>query len=161
MRSNILGLSRRSVEDGDIPRQSSADRASFASHRGILSHEESGRKEEPQCPAIPATSVLCRVYDHIEMHLAGELTLAELGRIAQYSPFHLARLFRAATGQSLHQYIIARRLARARHLVESTDLPLKDIALEVGFSDQSHFSNHYRRAFGHTPCIERKARHHR
>lgn len=161
MRSNILGLSRRSVEDDDVPRQSSADRTALASHRGIPSHGESGRKDKPQGPAMPVTSAFCRVYDHIEMHLAGNLTLAELGRIAQYSPFHLARLFRAATGQSLHQYIIARRLARAKHLVESTDLPLKDIALEVGFSDQSHFSNHYRRAFGHTPCVGRKARHRR
>lgn len=109
------------------------------------------RSLKPLCP-----TVLRRVCDYIEAHLDSALTLDEIGNVAQYSPFHLARLFRSATGKTLHHYVTLRRLARAKDLLETTDLPLQQIAQQTGFADQSHLANHFRRAYGYCPSTERK-----
>ncbi len=100
--------------------------------------------------------ILLRLCDYIDAHLEGPLTLEELGSVVQYSPFHLARRFRQATGQTLHQYVTCRRLAKAQALLAATDLPLQQIAAQVGFSDQSHLSNAFRKGFGCAPSEVRK-----
>lgn len=111
-------------------------------------------------PLLPARGlpphVLRRVCDYIDVHLEHELTLQELGAVAQYSPHYLARLFRTATGQSLHQFVTARRLAKAKTLLTTTDLALQQIAQAAGFSDQSHLSHQFRRAYGCTPNTMRR-----
>jgi AraC family transcriptional regulator len=101
-------------------------------------------------------TILRRVCDYIEANLDHDLTLEQLGEVAQYSPYHLARLFRNSTGHTLHQYITVRRLANARLLLETTDLPLHQIARLSGFSDQGHLGKHYRRVYGHAPSAGRK-----
>lgn len=105
--------------------------------------------------ALPhATLVL--LCEYIDAHLEGALTLEELGSVVQYSPFHLARRFRQATGQTLHQYVTNRRLAKAYALIVGTDLPLQQVAAQAGFSDQSHLSNAFRNAYGCAPSAVRK-----
>jgi AraC-like DNA-binding protein len=54
-----------------------------------------------------------RVIDHIRRHLAEELSLAELARVAVFSPFHFARVFKAATGETLFGFIQRLRIERA------------------------------------------------
>jgi AraC family transcriptional regulator len=105
--------------------------------------------------ALPHT-ILVRLCDYIEAHLESPLTLEELGGVVQYSPFHLARRFRQATGQTLHQYVTSRRLAKAQALLATTDLPLQQVAAQAGFSDQSHLSNAFRKAYGCAPSAVRK-----
>jgi AraC family transcriptional regulator len=104
--------------------------------------------------ALPHT-ILMRLCDYIDAHLEGPLTLEELGSVVQYSPFHLARRFRQATGQTLHQYVTSCRLAKAHALIAATDLPLHQIAAQAGFSDQSHLSNAFRKAYG---CAQSQVR---
>jgi len=71
---------------------------------------------------------------------------------AHLSAYHFARQFKAATGMPPHQYVIARRVARAQPLLHPDhDLALAEIAARVGFSDQSHFSQHFKRLVGVTP----------
>lgn len=96
-------------------------------------------------------AVVRRVCDYIEANLGRELTLQDLAAVAQYSPYHLTRRFAAATGQPLHQYVTARRVAKAKSLLETTDLTLEHIAQIVGFADQSHLSRQFRRAYGCAP----------
>lgn len=96
------------------------------------------------------------VCDYIEANLDQPLTLEELGRVAQYSPCHLERLFRLATGQTLHHYVVARRLAKAKLLLRTTDLPLHQVAALAGFSDQGQLSKQYRRVYGCPPSAERR-----
>jgi AraC family transcriptional regulator len=96
------------------------------------------------------------VCDYVEANLDQSLTLEELGQVAQYSPFYLARLFHRATGQTLHQYVILRRLAKAKQLLTTTDLPLYRIASLAGFSDQGQLSRQYRRVYGFAPSAERR-----
>jgi AraC family transcriptional regulator len=72
--------------------------------------------------------------------------------VVQLSVYHFARQFKAATGLPPHQYVIARRVERAKQLLQAgTDLSLADVALRAGFSDQSQFSHHFKRLVGVTP----------
>lgn len=84
------------------------------------------------------------------------LTLNEIGAAVGSSRFHLARVFRVTTGASLHQYLTSLRLRAALNQLADTDEGLADIAVTVGFSSHSHFTQAFRRAFGFTPSRYRR-----
>jgi AraC family transcriptional regulator len=97
------------------------------------------------------------VIEYIEERLDTDLTLAQMAAIAHLSAYHFARQFKAATGIPPHRYVIARRVARAQQLLQDgDDLSLARIAADVGFSDQSQFSTHFKRVVGVTPRQFRK-----
>jgi AraC family transcriptional regulator len=92
------------------------------------------------------------VIDYIHEHLDAELSLDHLAAVVRMSPYHFARLFKSSTGLPPHQYVIAQRVERAKGLLRDAErFPLADIAVEVGFSSQSHFTRHFKRLVGVTP----------
>jgi AraC family transcriptional regulator len=94
------------------------------------------------------------VIEYIDEHLGSELSLDDLAAVARLSPYHFARLFKNSTGLPPHQYVIARRVERAKELLrDRVRLPLAEIALEMGFSSQSHFTRHFKRLVGVTPRL--------
>jgi AraC family transcriptional regulator len=106
----------------------------------------------PQPGGVLPRHKLGAVVEYIEAHLDAELSLDRLAAVAHVSPYHFARLFKHSTGLPPHQYVIARRVERAKELLRDRDrLPLAEVATEVGFADQSHFTRHFRRLVGITP----------
>jgi AraC family transcriptional regulator len=111
----------------------------------------------PSVPARGRDGVLPRgrlraVVEYIEGHLDAVPTLAEMAAVACISPYHFARQFKAATGMPPHQYVIARRVERAKGLLQGGgDLSLAQVAARAGFSDQSQFSHHFKRLASVTP----------
>jgi AraC-like DNA-binding protein len=106
-------------------------------------------------PERPATAALhARVVERARLCAAGRfrerLTLSDLGRAAAASPWHLCRLFRRATGMSIHRHVNRLRLLAGLDLL-APGADLSAIALEVGFSSHSHFTTAFRREFGATP----------
>jgi AraC family transcriptional regulator len=92
------------------------------------------------------------VIEYIMENLGGNPTLEQMAAVADLSPYHFARQFKVATGLPPHQYVIARRVERAQHLLRANgELGLAEVALRVGFPDQSHFSLHFKRIVGVTP----------
>jgi AraC family transcriptional regulator len=91
------------------------------------------------------------VQDYIEANLARDITLADLAAVAGVGRTHFCRAFHKSTGIASHRYIIARRVERARKLLVETRSPIAEIALAVGFGDQSHMTAHFRRVVGTTP----------
>jgi AraC family transcriptional regulator len=92
------------------------------------------------------------VVEYVEGHLDAGLSLEQLAAVARLSVYHFARQFKAATGLPPHQFVILRRVERAKQLLQAgTDLSLAEVALHVGFSDQSQFSRHFKRVVGVTP----------
>jgi AraC family transcriptional regulator len=92
------------------------------------------------------------VIEYIMENLEGSPTLEQMAAIVHLSPCHFARQFKAATGSAPHQYVIKRRVERAQHLLRADgELGLAAVALQVGFSDQSQFSHHFKRIVGVTP----------
>ena len=99
-----------------------------------------------------------RVTEYIEEHLDGNLSLEAMAAEVEISPVYLARAFKAAIGQSPHQYVLGRRIDRAKELLRNTDIPVVDVALSVGFSSQSHLSHWFQRYVGVSPAAYRQHR---
>lgn len=91
------------------------------------------------------------------LQLGADLSLNQLAAAANVSPFHFARLFKNTTGIAPHQFVLRLRLERAKRLIAAGQLSLTEIALAVGFFDQAHFTNVFRRTFGLTPKAFAKA----
>lgn len=100
---------------------------------------------------------LSRVRDYIESELAGDLSLPVLAREAGVPSNIFGRVFRDCYGTSPHQYVLSRRLERARTLLLSTDLPIAEIAFDAGFSSQSHLTTAFGRLIGMPPAEYRRA----
>ncbi|QNI37958.1 helix-turn-helix domain-containing protein [Edaphobacter albus] len=94
---------------------------------------------------------LKQVLSFIEDQIADDLSLEQIASIADLSPSHLKTLFRQAMGVPVHQYVIQRRVERARILLMQDGLTMAEIAAACGFAHQSHLARHIRRATGLTP----------
>jgi len=89
--------------------------------------------------------------DYINTQLDQDLSLVQIAKVINLSPTYFASLFKRATGNSLHQYVIQKRVERAKLLLLKTDLMIADIALQVGFSSQSHLTQQFKRLTSMTP----------
>lgn len=94
---------------------------------------------------------LRRVTEYIEGHLAQDLSLARLADVAGISESHLKTLFKRTTGIPVHEYVVRRRVERAKVLLLRGELPASQVALEAGFAHQSHMARWMRRVLGVTP----------
>jgi AraC-like DNA-binding protein len=93
-----------------------------------------------------------RVRECIDSRYAENVTLEELARIADLSPFHLVRVFRKEVGLPPHAYQTRLRLNHAKALLAQA-ATIGEAALSAGFFDQSHFTNHFRKVFGYAPGV--------
>jgi len=92
-----------------------------------------------------------RVMDFIQAHLSQDISLEALAQQIGFSSYHFAHVFRQTVGESPHQFVLRQRVERARHLLNATDTPLSQIALESGFANQSHLTRTFKRYLGLTP----------
>ena len=116
--------------------------------RLVMTPRESDRGRD----SALSRSKLRMVAEYIEEHLDTNLTIERMAATVHLSAYHFARQFKVATGMAPHRFVIARRVERAQQLLQpDLDLSLAEIALRVGFSDQSQFSHHFKRVVGVTP----------
>jgi AraC-like DNA-binding protein len=99
---------------------------------------------------------LCRARDLLREIHDPELSIREIARRAQLSPYHFIRVFEAVFGLTPHQLRIEERLARARHLLLSDDASVTDVCMEVGFSSLGSFSSLFTRRVGVAPSLYRR-----
>ncbi|GJH26944.1 AraC family transcriptional regulator [Caballeronia novacaledonica] len=92
-----------------------------------------------------------RVREYCDVHLAEKITLEELAAICNLERFHFLKLFKQTVGMTPHAWVVRLRLERACVLLSHTDRSLTQVAQQVGFYDQSHFSRAFRQAFGVAP----------
>jgi AraC family transcriptional regulator len=117
----------------------------------VLRHQSTVDLPTPRRGARLSSAALGLASEYVEEHLGEDLSLAALAGAVGLSPYHFARLFRESTGLSPHQYVIRRRVERARLLLASTDRSLAWIAQDVGFASGSHLATHVRRLLGVSP----------
>ena len=93
---------------------------------------------------------------YLASRMSERVTLDDVARAVHVSPFHFARLFQQQTGVPVHRYLMRLRLrASLEQLADGAD-DITAIALELGFSSHSHFTDAFRREFGHSPSEVRE-----
>ncbi len=101
---------------------------------------------------------LRRVLEHFREHLSHDVSLAESAILTGLSQSQFARSFKASTGVSPYQWFLEARVRRAQELLLQGDVPIANIAAQLGFADQSHFTKTFRRTTGTTPKNWQRAR---
>jgi AraC family transcriptional regulator len=96
------------------------------------------------------------VLEYIEEHLAEEISVPALAKLARLSPYHFSRAFRNSFGMPPHRYHRARRMNRAQELLLGSTLPVTQIGVRIGFRETSSFTRAYRRHAGITPSEFRR-----
>lgn len=115
---------------------------------GYIAHE---------VPAGLSPAKLRRTLAYIQAHIEDALPLTTLAAVVQMSPNHFASLFKHATGQTPHHYVLGCRIVRAKQLLTETDVPLSMIGPQVGCTDQSYFTALFRKHIAMTPKAYRDA----
>lgn len=94
---------------------------------------------------------LSRAIEYIHDHLAQDIKLIELATAVGMSQYYFCRLFKQSMGISPHQYLIQQRVERAKQLLRQRKFSIADIALQCGFTNQSHLNRYFKRLVGVTP----------
>jgi AraC family transcriptional regulator len=125
----------------------------FAENVGMaLAAELLSLADDPPDQATRLSSAqLQRVLTYIDANLDRALTIDILSREAGVSSSHLRAWFKAATGVTVHRYVLKKRVEHAHRLLLQGDRKLSDVALEAGFSHQSHLAKWMRRELGRSP----------
>ena len=89
--------------------------------------------------------------EYIHSHSSGNISLADLAKVAELTPHHLATLFTKATGLSPHQYVLRVRIERAKIHLTDEQLSIAEVSKLVGFRTQEHFTKVFRKVVGVTP----------
>jgi AraC family transcriptional regulator len=101
--------------------------------------------------AAKADPRVARALELMEARLAEDVSLDELASAAAMSPFHFLRVFKASVGRTPTQELIRRRIARAQALLQTTQLPVAEIAYRVGYDNAARFTALFKRETGVTP----------
>jgi AraC family transcriptional regulator len=98
-----------------------------------------------------ARSRLTRVLERLDANLQFPVPISELAETSGLSLSHFSRAFRQSTGLSPHQYLLTRRIERAKSLLSDPNLSVAEIAVNVGFAQQNHFARVFRKHTGLSP----------
>ena len=126
----------------------------FATHviLTLLSQSEVATK----CSQL-SKHTLAQLIEFIEANLCEDLSLNALAEVVEMSPSQFRRAFKATVGQSPHSWLNKRRLERAKTLLTKTEQSIAQIALDCGFSSQSHMTTLFSRHLGTTPSRYRRS----
>jgi AraC family transcriptional regulator len=118
----------------------------------LLRHYNAFEGVEQAGPPSLGLADVAKLTQYIEDNIEHSIGLADLARIVNVSRFHFARLFKQSMGVTARAFVEQRRILRAQSLILESDLPLAEVALVTGFSDQSHFTRRFHRHAGCTPA---------
>ena len=119
----------------------------------LLYEYSTGRTRAPSIPRGGLTHNRARqVVEFVEENLGRAVTVRELADLAELSTYHFVRMFKKTLGLTPYQYLLERRVERAKELLRSKTTLLADVGLSVGFGNQSHFTSAFHRAVGTTPA---------
>lgn len=139
------------VQNGD---SLAAEEATTTALTHLFVHPRYGGKANITIKGGLSPIIRHRLIDYIETHLHLPITLQTLADIADLSPFHLQRMFQLSCGLSPHEWLLRRRLSKAKTLLATQD-PIAQIASACGFSSQSHMTRAFKEATGCTPSVYR------
>lgn len=116
----------------------------------LLTLSKSGQFTEVQLDTF------AQITKYIEGHFQEDISLEQLAKEASMSKFHFSRLFKLHTGLSPVQYVIRLRISRAKSMLETSAMTVRQIAFHTGFNDVNNFVNHFKKLQGMTPSDYRR-----
>ena len=136
-------------------------------NRQMLSEADcSGQIHSVLCALLPQTSAagfgnedespVGKALAFIRANLTKDISLEAIAASAGLSPYYFLRLFKAETGSTPYEYVLARRIDRARHLLKTTDMSVKEIAFAIGYKSEARFVGAFTDRIGLTPGKYRK-----
>ena len=111
---------------------------------------------KPNLTAPEVLERLNRARAFIDLCYELPLNLDEISSHACFSRYHFLRLFRRAFNKTPHQYLVERRIERAKELLSENDLRVTDVCFEVGFQSLGSFSSLFHKSVGHPPITFRE-----
>lgn len=108
-----------------------------------------------RCPGLDRKR-LTRVLEYMDAHLASDLSLEELAGIACLSSYHFGRMFKASTGETVHHFVLRRRIDRSKAMLAQKECSLEEVAAAIGFGSQSQFTTTFRQLTGLPPGAWRR-----
>ena len=108
------------------------------------------------CKGMLADWQVRRVVDHIRANLETTLRIDDVAKLVRLSASYFSRAFKRTVGQSFSDFVIQARIDLAKDLLLSTELPISQIALKCGLSDQPHLTRLFRRQVGLPPNTWRR-----
>ncbi|WP_166238691.1 response regulator transcription factor [Paenibacillus turpanensis] len=122
--------------------------------RRAESEKETVQREIEDCAGLsPVEKVMQYIGEHMT---SGEITLQDAAKHVHLNPSYLSQLFKQQTGQNFVDYVTGLRMKEAQKWLRHTSLRIAEIAERLGYSDQSYFSNQFRKWTGYTPSEYRK-----
>ena len=163
----VVTMTRMAVEAGGIPHELLGDNYNHLTELATIDNEEQlapwlHQRLEALMDALnqphPSTqqASISAAVAFMSKHFASDISRDDVARAAHLSPAHFSRLFKRQTGQTFTSALNQLRVDRAVELLLKTPLPLKEIALESGFTEQSYFTKVFRKLLGQTPQSYRR-----
>lgn len=122
----------------------------------VAPHRDGGQAQYVECPVPVTEGRLADTQAWALNSLAGRLDVQAMAQHAHLSPRHFARLFTTETGTTPHRWLITQRLLHARRLLETTALPVDEVAQQSGFNTAAALREHFRRQLQTSPTAYRK-----
>ncbi|KPG01437.1 AraC family transcriptional regulator [Rhodopseudomonas sp. AAP120] len=143
-------------EGGDRPNALLAEQLAYTLALHLTDRYSGSRAAVAEQSAPLDAPVRDRIAEFVRADPGAPITLAAMAAVAGMSPSNFIRSFKRSTGMTPHRFVVEQRVAAARRLLETSDLPIVEIALGVGFSSQSHFGVAFRQVTGESPARYRR-----
>ncbi|MGN1031527.1 MAG: helix-turn-helix domain-containing protein [Butyricicoccaceae bacterium] len=141
--------------DGLISDCASGDRPSEASCSQLL-HRLLCLLLVEESPAQDKNDPIAQAIRYMNRNLCEQISVQTVSDAVNLSPSHFSRQFKNRTGYSPYEYIVLRRIDRAKHLLASTQLSVKEIAFQTGYNSEEHFIHSFQKNVGISPGMFRK-----
>lgn len=99
----------------------------------------------------PAKKVIIQIEQYVDFHIEERITRENIARAVSFSEDYISKLFKRETGNSLSEYIMSRKIERAKELIEKNEEPIGYIAARLGYSSFSYFSEVFKKFTGELP----------
>lgn len=111
----------------------------------------------PECMTVSRKRMeLIEIKKHLDEHYAEKITLDDLARRFFINKFYLSKIFKETYGTTVNNYLISKRITRAKQLLRFTDMTVDEIGVAVGMGDANYFSRMFRKVEGSSPREYRK-----
>jgi len=148
----MIALQEEAASGGPAGRLFGETAATLIGLHLIRHYSSIGSPVIPRMPRETAAPDLERTVEFMEENLSADLSLETLAKVANMSLSSFVRSFRSLMRMSPHKYLVQRRIDRSQQFLRSSDASIAEIAYQLGFSSQSHFSNVFRAWVGESPA---------